>query len=52
MSIRESGAQAFECLREASNMLSIRTIGNGWTVNFTSGTRARKSCEMIEVRQR
>jgi hypothetical protein len=35
MSIRESGAQAFECLREASKMLSIRTIGNGWTGNST-----------------
>ena len=31
MSILESGAQAFVCLREASKMLSTRTIGNGWT---------------------
>ena len=36
MSIRESGAQAFECLKEASKMLSIRTIGNGWTGNTRS----------------
>jgi hypothetical protein len=33
MSIRESSAQAFECLREATKMLSIRTIGNRWTEN-------------------
>ena len=33
LSIRESSAQAFEWLREASKMLSIRTIGNGWTGN-------------------
>jgi hypothetical protein len=36
MSIRESSAQAFECLREASKMLSILTIGNGWTGNSRS----------------
>ena len=33
MSIRESSAQALECLREASKMLSISTIGNRWTEN-------------------
>ena len=33
LSIRESSAQAFERLREASKMLLIRMIGNGWTGN-------------------
>jgi hypothetical protein len=34
MSIRESSAKACLWLREASKMLSIRTIGNGWTANY------------------
>jgi hypothetical protein len=36
MSIRESSAEACLWLREASKMLSIRTIGNGWTGNSRS----------------
>ena len=36
MSIRESSAKACVWLREASKMLSIRTIGNGWTGNSRS----------------
>jgi hypothetical protein len=47
MSIRESGAQAFECLREASKMLSIRTIGNGWTGNSRSGNMNCRSVNLV-----
>ena len=46
MSIRESGAQAFECLK-ASKMLSIRTIGNGWTGNSRSGNMNCRSVNLV-----
>ena len=50
MSIRESGVQAFECLREASKILSIRTIGNGWTVNLRSENMKCRSVYLVRTR--
>ena len=47
MSIRESGAQAFECLREASKMLSIRTICNGWIGNSRSENMNCRSVNLV-----
>ena len=47
MSIRESSAQAFECLREASKMLSVRTIGNGWTANSRSENMKCRSVNLV-----
>ena len=46
-SIRESRAQAFEWLREASKMLSIRTIGNGWTGNSRSENMKCRSVNLV-----
>jgi hypothetical protein len=50
MSIRESGAQAFECLREASKMLSILTIGNGLTGNSPSENMNCRSVNLVRKR--
>ena len=50
ISIRESGAQAFECLREASKMLSIRTVGNGSTGNLRSENMTCRSMNLVHKR--
>ena len=47
MSIRESDAQAFECLREASKIFSIRTNGNGWTGNSRSENMKCRSMNLV-----
>ena len=50
MSILESGALAFECLSEASKMLSIRTIGNGWTGNSRAENMNCRSVNLVRKR--
>jgi hypothetical protein len=47
MSIRESSAKACVWLREASKMLSIRTIGNGWTDNSRSENMNCRSVNLV-----
>ena len=50
MSIRESGALAFESLSEASKMLSIRTIGNGLTGNSRAENMNCRSVNLVRKR--
>ena len=47
LSIRESGTQTFECQREVSKMLSIRTIGNGWTGNSRAENMNCRSVNLV-----
>jgi hypothetical protein len=47
MSIRVSSAQAFEGLREATKMLSIRTIGNGWTEDTENSRSENMKCPSV-----
>ena len=47
LSIRESSVKACVWLREASKMLSIRTIGNGWTGNSRSENMNCRSVNLV-----
>ena len=47
LSIRESSAKACVLLREASKMMSIRTIGNGWTENLPSENMKCRSVNLV-----
>jgi broad-specificity NMP kinase len=47
MPIRESSAKTCVWLREASKMLSIRMIGNGWTANSRSENMKCRSVNLV-----